>query len=94
MTAVGTASLAAAGVSILMMVVAASDTGIKLQFSGQQCLYGCIRIAGHSSAQLNAGLRQRCLCSAANTSANQQIHSIYLQKSSQRSMSTSVWIQK
>ena len=85
MAAVGTTPLTSAGVSVLMVVMAALNTGIKFQFSRQQCLHRRICITRYTSAQLNAGLRQCRLCTASNTAADQQIHTVNLQKSGQRS---------
>ena len=78
MTAVGTASLTAAGVSVLMVVMAALDAGIEFEFSRQQCLHRRIRIPRYTSAQLNASLCQRCLRTAADPAADQQIHTVNL----------------
>lgn len=94
MATVGTASLTAAVVAILMMVMAALNVGIELQFSRQQRLHRRIRIAGNTAVQLNPSLSQRRLCTAPNTAADQRIHAINLQKSGQCSMPASVGLQK
>ena len=71
--AVRSATLAAATVTVFMMVVTA-HIRVKMQFARQQGVNRCIRITGYTAEKLNACLSKCHLCTTADTAADQNLY--------------------
>ena len=80
------ASVGAAFVIAVMIVVVTSDFGIKRKTAGNQSFHRRIRIAFHASVQSDAGIGKSHLCTAADSAADQGIYTIELQESGQRAV--------
>ena len=65
------AGMLAAGV--LMRMMAAVYIRIIAQIPCKKCLYRLVRISGNTAVQLDFGLCQRHLCTAADASADQRL---------------------
>ena len=72
MAAVGTTSLTAASV-VILMVVAALNIGIKAQITCQEVCDRCVSIAAAATVKLNTCLSQGHLCAATDAATDQHI---------------------
>lgn len=88
------AAVRAAGMPLAMVVavVAALNIRIKAQLPSQIVEYRLIGIALHTAEQLDPGLCQRHLGPAADAAADEDIHTVCPQKSSQRAVAVSICI--
>ena len=77
----------ATGMSLTMMI--AIGSGID-QFAPQICFHCCICISACSCAKLDSILLQSTLCSSADSSADQYIDCMLIQKPRQRTVSASI----
>ena len=86
--------MSAAAMSFMMMLsmMAAYRIRIVIQSSRQELLHFLVRIAGTPRIQINPGLGKRCSGAAADTAANQHIHSAAQQKSRKSAVSLAVGI--
>lgn len=75
-----------------VLMVIAVHLGIVPKISFQQCLYCVIGTAAYSAVKRDPYLRKRCLRTAANAAADERIHAVFLQKTSQRAMSAAIGI--
>lgn len=73
-SAMAAAVMLTAIVAFTMIMVIAPDVGIEAQIACQQILYSGVCIADAAAIQRNACLLECCLCAAADTAADQNIH--------------------
>lgn len=87
MTAVASASVVAAGMVMIVVVVIAANAGVVRKLTHQQRLYRLICIAADAAVQLNIDICQRHLSAATDTAADQGVHTLCLQKACQCAVS-------
>ena len=83
MLAAAMISAAVPAFSMGMLMMLAAHKRIIDQFSFQQIFYRFLRFTGSSAVNLDPGLGQSLLGSAANAAANQRIHTLGCQKACQ-----------
>jgi len=86
------AAVAATIMVVTMIMMIASDIGIKHQLTGKQSLHSLIRITGNAAEQLDPCLLQRHLRATADAAANEYIDALGLQKACQRTVTGAVGI--
>lgn len=77
---------------LMMVMVIAMYIRIISQIACKQCVHCIISTSADTAEKTNACLRKCILCTAADTAADQGIHPMLHQKSSQCTMSASVGI--
>ena len=84
------AGMAALTVGVVVMITA--DVGIVCKRACQQGVHRCVRFAADAAVELDTGLRQCHLGTAADTAADQGIHALLHQKARQYAVPTAVGI--
>ncbi len=90
MTAAAVTAAGMTAVSMLVIVVVASDVGVIAEITRKQCLDSRVAGAYDTAKQTNACLRESHLRTAANTTADQNISIQTCKDGSKRTMSLSV----
>jgi hypothetical protein len=72
--------------AVLVVVVIASDLGIKTQLIGEECVHRFIARAADTAKQLDAGTRKCHLCAASDTAADEYRYVLLREKSCQRTV--------
>ena len=80
MAAVTAAAVAATGMTVIVIVVVATNTGVIHQLTGKQRLHSLISITGNTAKQLDTCLLQRHLRAATNAAANEHIDALFLKE--------------
>ena len=79
MAAMLTAAVVTAGVTslaVLMVMVVTVNIGIVAQISAEQCAHRCVSVPADTAVELDAHFGERCLRTAADTTANQSVHTV------------------
>ena len=95
MAAVASASMMAAGMSALAMLVVmviAADIWIIDKSTGQQSVYRSVGIAACASVEADTGFRQSHLSTAADAAADQRIDAVLHQKACQRTVAAAIGV--
>ena len=90
-----TAAVITAGVTslaVLMVMVVTVNIGIVAQISAEQCTHCCVSVPTDTAVELDARFGQSRLCTAADASANQSVHSVLHQKACQCTVTAAVGI--
>ena len=80
------AGMRAAGVPLLMAVMAAVRIGVKDKMTGQIVRHSCVCIAGNAAKQLNPGLCKSVLRTGTNTAAENDIYTVLNKEAHQCTM--------
>lgn len=86
------ASVVAAGMALLVMVVGADRVGIVAESAGQKGRHIFICAAGSAGVKLNPGLGQRRTCAAADAAADENIDSMLLKETGQRAVAAAIGV--
>ena len=79
MAAMLAAAVVTAGVTslaVLMVMVVTVNIGIVAQISAEQCVHRCVSVPADTAVELDAGIGECCLRTAADASANQSVHTV------------------
>ena len=89
------AAVVAAGVTsfaVRMVMVIAVDVGVVAQISAEQCAHRGVSVPADTAVELDARLGQCCLCTAADASADQSVHTVLHQEACQCAVTTAIGV--
>ena len=80
------------GLAVLVVMVVTVNIGVIAQISAEQCAHRRVSVPADTAVELDARFGQSCLCTAADASADQSVHTVLHQEACQCAVTAAVGV--